>query len=124
MHRASNAVDLAEDMAQKRIKYETIFAEQATVLRSDPPRFEAAMANVQQSPLVAKKGQPWQPTQDKIDEFLAYCDELCDLVPQDFNDCVKIMHSAYGALMCLVTCKVYHCERTQLAILKRFHELS
>ncbi|EDR08840.1 uncharacterized protein LACBIDRAFT_326415 [Laccaria bicolor S238N-H82] len=34
------------------------------------------------------------------------------------------MHSAYGALMCLVTCKVCHCERTQLAILKRFHELS
>ena len=86
MHRSSTAVDFVEDMAQKRIKYETIFTEQAEVLKTDPPRFAAAMANIQQSPLVAKQGQCWQPTQDKVDEYLAHCDEICHSVPQDFNE--------------------------------------
>lgn len=86
MHQTSTAVDFVEDIAQKRIKYETIFTEQAAVLRSDPARFEAAMANIQQSSLVAKQGQCWQPTQDKIDEYLAFCDEACHIVPQDFNE--------------------------------------
>ena len=86
MHQTPTAVDFVEDIAQKRIKYETIFTEQAAVLRSDPARFEAAMANIQQSPLVAKQGQCWQPTQDKIDKYLAFCDEACHIVPQDFNE--------------------------------------
>lgn len=125
MHRASNAVDLAEDMAQKRIKYETIFTDQSEVLRSDPPRFEAAMANIKQSPLVAKHGQLWQPTQDNVDEYLARCDEICHTVPQDFNDRVKILHAAHGALMGLVTCKIsQYDESIQLAVLKRHNELA
>jgi hypothetical protein len=57
MYCASTAVDFVEDMAQNQIKYETIFGEQAEVLRSDLPKFEAAMAQLQKSPLVAKHGQ-------------------------------------------------------------------
>ena len=57
-------------MAQKQIRYETIFGEQAEVLRSDLPKFEAAMAQLQKSPLVAKHGQRREPTQDNIDEIM------------------------------------------------------
>jgi len=46
MHLTSTAIDFIENMAQKHIKYETIFTEQAEVLRSDLPRFEAAMAYI------------------------------------------------------------------------------
>jgi hypothetical protein len=86
MRRSSTAVDFVEDMAQKQIRYETIFGEQAEVLRSDPPKFEAAMAQLQKSPLVAKRGQRWEPTQDNVDEYLARCDEICHLVPRDFDE--------------------------------------
>ena len=57
MPRASTAADFVEDMAQKQTRYETIFGEEAEVLRSDLPKFEAAMAQLQKSPLVAKRGQ-------------------------------------------------------------------
>ncbi|KAF8972291.1 hypothetical protein BDZ97DRAFT_1752873 [Flammula alnicola] len=119
MRRASTAVDFVEDMAQKQIKYETIFGEQAEVLRSDLPKFDAAMAQLQKSPLVAKRGQRWEPTQDNVDEYLARCDEICHLVPQDFDELT------HGALMCLVTCKIaQQHDRVQLAILKRHNELA
>ena len=82
----STAVDFIENIAQKQIRYETIFGEQAEVLRSDLPKFEAAMAQLQKSPLVAKRGQRWEPTQDDVDEYLARCDAICHLVPQDFDE--------------------------------------
>lgn len=83
------------------------------------------MANIKQSPLVAKHGQLWQPTQDNVDEYLARCDEICHTVPQDFNDRVKILHAAHGALMGLVTCKIsQYDESIQLAVLKRHNELA
>ncbi|KAF8813564.1 hypothetical protein BYT27DRAFT_7220449 [Phlegmacium glaucopus] len=118
-------VDFVEDMAQKQVRYKTIFGEQAKVLRSDLPKFEAAMAQLQKSPLVAKRGQRWEPTQDNVDEYLACCDEICHLVPWDFEDRVKILHAAHAALMCLVTCKIaQQHDRVQLAILKRHTELA
>jgi hypothetical protein len=86
MSRASTAVDFVEDMAQKQIKYETIFGEQAEVLRSDLPKFEEAMTQIQKSPLVAQPGQRWEPTQDNVDDYLARCDEICHLVPRDFDE--------------------------------------
>ena len=52
-----------KDMAQQQLRYETIFSEQAEVVRADAPKLEAAMAQIQQSPLVAKCGQRWEPTQ-------------------------------------------------------------
>jgi hypothetical protein len=86
MSRASTAVDFVEDMAQEQIKYETIFGEQAEVLRSDLPKFEEAMTQIQKSPLVAQPGQRWEPTQDNVDDYLARCDEICHLVPRDFDE--------------------------------------
>ena len=83
---ASTAVDFIENMAQKQIKYETIFGDQAEVLREDLPKYEAAMSQLQKSPLVAKHGQRWEPTQDNVDKYLEHCDEICSLVPQDFNE--------------------------------------
>lgn len=66
MRRASTAIDFVEDMAHKQIRYENIFGEQAEVLRSDPLKFEAAMAQLQKSPLVAKHGQRGEPTTDNV----------------------------------------------------------
>ena len=85
MHRTSTA-NFIENMAQEQIRYETIFGEQAEVLRADILRFEGAMARIQQSPLVAKRGQRWELTQDDVDEYLAHCDDICRLVPQDFEE--------------------------------------
>ena len=85
MHRTSTA-NFIENMAHEQIRYETIFGDQAKVLRADLPKFEAAMARIQQSPLIAKRGQRWEPTQDDVDEYLAHCDDICRLVPQDFEE--------------------------------------
>src|SRR5260221_13914022 len=79
-------VNFIENMVKELLRYETIIAEQSEVLRTDPPKLEAATVQVQQSPLVAKCGQRWEPTQDKVDEYLAQCNDLCNLVPQDFDE--------------------------------------
>ena len=113
------------------------------MLRSDLPKFEAAMAQLQKSPLVAKHGQRWEHTQDNVYEYLARCDEICHLLPRDFDELtfstrllkvlpssnifsrIKILHAAHAALMCLVTCKIaQQHDRVQLAILKRHNELA
>jgi hypothetical protein len=86
MRHTSAVVAFIENMAKEQLRYETIFGEQAEVLRADLPKFEAAMAQIQQSPLVAKRGQRWEPTQDNVDEYLALCDDICHLVPQDFDE--------------------------------------
>ena len=86
MRGTSTVVDFIENIAHQQLRYETIFTEQAEVLRADQPKFDEAMAQLQKSPLVAKPGQHWQPTQDKVDEYLARCDEICHLVPRDFNE--------------------------------------
>jgi hypothetical protein len=75
-----------ENMAKEQLRYETIFSAQAEVLRTDRPKFEAAMAQIQQSPLIAKRGQRWEPAQDNIDEYLAQCNDICQVVPQDFDE--------------------------------------
>jgi hypothetical protein len=79
----SDVVDFIENMAQEQLRYDTIFGEQAEVLRADIPRFEAAMAQIQQLLLVAKQ---WEPAQDNVDEYLAHCNDICCLVPQDFDE--------------------------------------
>jgi hypothetical protein len=79
-------VDFVESIAQQQIKYETIFSKQAEVLRTNPPELERVAAQLNQSPLVAKRGQRWQPTLDKVDEYLAQCDEICGIVPLNFEE--------------------------------------
>ena len=86
MRAASAKVDLIENIAQKQFRYETIFGEQAEVLRADLPKYEAAMSQFQKSPLIAKDGQSWEPTPDKVEEYLTHCDEICGLIPQDFDE--------------------------------------
>ena len=44
------------------------------------------MARIQQSSLVSRAGQGWQPTRDKADEYLLHCGEICRLVPQNFDE--------------------------------------
>ena len=46
MHHVLTAVNFVKDMAKKQSRYETIFGEQAKVLRLDLPKFEAAMAQL------------------------------------------------------------------------------
>jgi hypothetical protein len=70
MRRASTAVDLLKTWRQN------IIGERADMLRADLPKFEAAMAQLQKSPFVAKRGQRWESTQDKVDEYLARIEEL------------------------------------------------
>jgi hypothetical protein len=86
MHHNSATIASIERMAQDQLKYELIFTKQAEMLRTDQPRFDAALAKIQQSPLVAKPGQRWQPTEDSVDEYLARCDDICQSEPQDFDE--------------------------------------
>ena len=75
-----------EHIAQEQLRYETIFSNQAEVLRADIPNYERAMTQFKQSPLAAKPGQCWQPAEDNVDEYLAQCNAMCHSVPQDFDE--------------------------------------
>ena len=140
MHHTSAVLNCIEHMAQEQLKYETIFVENAEILKADQPKFDAAIVQIQQLPLIAKPGQCWQSTQETADEYLACCNDICCLVPQDFNELsllrgspvlpthmsshVKILHGAHAALMCLIRCKfAQQPESVQLAIMKRHHDL-
>ena len=79
-------VEFIETIAKEQLKYETIFSAEAELLRTDPLNFEAAMAQIQQSQLIAKRGQRWEPTQDNVDWYLAQCNDICQLVPQNFDE--------------------------------------
>ena len=79
-------VDFVENMAQQQIRYETILIDQTEILKTDQLEFDRARAQIQQSTFVAKPGQRWVPTQDKVDEHLAQCDEICRSVPRDFDE--------------------------------------
>ncbi|KAF8273180.1 hypothetical protein EI94DRAFT_1826456 [Lactarius quietus] len=117
-------VDFVEHMAKERFRYESTFAEQAEVLRTDPAKTKEAKAKFLASGLIGERGK-WQPTQDKADEYLAKCDDICRMVPRDFDDRVKILYAAHAGLMCLVNCKfAQQRERVQLAFVKRHHEIS
>jgi hypothetical protein len=86
MRHDSATVAWIECMAQDQLRYELIFRKQAEMLRTDQPRFDAALAKFQQSPLVAKPGQHWEPTGDGVEEYLARCNDICQTVPQDFDE--------------------------------------
>ncbi|KAI9453424.1 hypothetical protein BJY52DRAFT_1289528 [Lactarius psammicola] len=121
----SSMVDFIEKIAQERLRYETIFGEQAEILRTDQHKFDRAMAKIQKSPLVAKHGQRWEPTQENVDKYLATCDDMCHVTPHNFDDRVKIMFAAHAALMCLVFCKIgKQPDWVQLATIKRHNELA
>ena len=78
--------ELIESIAQARVKYENILNDQCAELRKDPDRFHLAVTKLNETPLVAKPGQTWVPTQDMVDEYLAKCDELCLVVPKTFDE--------------------------------------
>ena len=86
MRHTRTQLDFIENMAKERLRYETICAEQGEVLRSDPPKFNAAVVRICQSPLIAKCSQVWKPKEDDADQYLASCDDICQLVPQDFDE--------------------------------------
>ena len=79
-------IEFIETMAKEQLRYETIFSTQAEWLRTDPLKFTAAMAKIKQSPLIAKHGQPWEPTPDNVDQYLAQCNDICQLAPQNFDE--------------------------------------
>ena len=79
-------VELIEYMAKEQFRYETMFSAQAELHRTDPLNFEAALARIQQSPLVAKPGQCWEPAPDSVDKYLAQCNDICQSVPQNFDE--------------------------------------
>jgi len=87
MHRNDSL--FVEDIARAQLHYEAIIVAQTDVLRLDPVAFEAAAVKVQQSPLIAKSGQRWEPAQDDVEQYLAKCDDICGLNPQTFEDRVK-----------------------------------
>ena len=86
MHHDSATVALIECMAQDQLRYELIFTKQAEILRLDKPRFDKALAKFQKSPLFAQPGQHWQPTGDGVEVYLARCNEICQIMPQDFDE--------------------------------------
>jgi hypothetical protein len=135
-------IEIIEAIATQRIKYENIITAQAKVLRTDQPNFEAAAARIRQSPLVAKRGQQWEPKEDNVDQYLAQCDDICLSVPQSVDELsvseiilgaslshtpsrMKILFVAHGALMCIVKCKIAkQPESIQLAALRKRYELT
>ena len=72
MRHTPAVLSFIEHMAEEQLKYETIFAENAEIHKGDQPKFDAAMTESQQSPLVAKPGQLWESTRKTADEYLAY----------------------------------------------------
>jgi hypothetical protein len=78
--------DFVEHMAQEQYRYETIFGEQRKVLQTDQTKYLEAIAKTRQSSFVAKPGQRWEPTQDKVDEYLAKCDEICRSDPHNYEE--------------------------------------
>lgn len=77
--------EFIENIARAQLKYEAIFSAQAEILRTDPTNFNAAMAKIQASPLVAKPGQSWEPQGD-VDLYLTQCDEMCAATPKRFDE--------------------------------------
>jgi hypothetical protein len=77
-------IELIETIATEQLKYESILSAQAEVPRTGQPNLEAAMARIQQSPLVAEHSQQWETTKDNVGQYLAQCDDICQLVPQNF----------------------------------------
>jgi hypothetical protein len=90
MRHDSATVALIERMAQDQLRYELIFTKQTEALRADQPRFDAALAKFQQSPLVATPGQRWEPSGDGVEEYLTRCNDICQMVPQDFDELSRI----------------------------------
>jgi hypothetical protein len=137
----STEVDFVEHIAQEEVRYETIFEEQRKVLQTDQAKYEQAIAKVRQSSFVAKPGQRWEPTQDKVDEYLAKCYEICHSVPRDCEEFsvmqlsqgarltsdtfsgVKIMFAAFAALRCLDGQIAQQRACVQLAVSTRHREL-
>jgi hypothetical protein len=77
---------MVEHLAQMQIRYEIIIAEQGEVFRTDMSSYNQAAARLQQTSFVAKSGQDWQPTDDKVDDYFAKCDEICRTIPHDINE--------------------------------------
>jgi hypothetical protein len=73
---------MIDAIARARLKYETIIEEQSQVLSSDRLAYQAAMAQFQQSPQVS---QHWEPHPGHVDQYMAYCNTICGLVPKKFD---------------------------------------
>jgi hypothetical protein len=78
--------ELIESIAQARVKYENIMNDQHTELRTDPQRLDAAVTKLNETPLIAELGQNWVPAEDMVDDYLAKCDGLCQIIPETFDE--------------------------------------
>ena len=86
MRLSSAEVNFVEHIVQEWIQYESIFEEQCKVFRADETKFKQAMTQFQQSLRVAKPSQKWLPTPDKVNKYLAQCDNVCHTVPRNDNE--------------------------------------
>ena len=74
-------VDFIENIVKEQLRYENIMEEQSEVQcleqtwwSSKQPRHEFS------------SGQRWQPARDDIDKYLGYCNSLCQMTPQNFDE--------------------------------------
>ena len=86
MDHTPSEVELIDTMAKEQFKYESIFSTQAKCLRTDPSNSEAAMARIKKSLLVAKPGEHWEPLPDAVEQYLMQCNDICEVVPQNFDE--------------------------------------
>ena len=77
---------MVEHLAQMQIQYELTIAEQGEILQTNLSDYNEAAARLEQTPFVAKPGQDWQPTDDKIDNYFAKCDEICRTIPCNIDE--------------------------------------
>jgi hypothetical protein len=66
-----------EEVAQQRAKFSRVRRAQSEVFRSDIPGYEAAMARFLQKTTGIRVGKNWQPSRDKIDEYIDECEKIC-----------------------------------------------
>ena len=79
-------VNYVEHIVQEKLRYEAIFEEQSKVFQADEAKFKQVIMQFQQSSFVAKPDQKWLPTPDKVDEYLAQCDNICRTVPRNDDE--------------------------------------
>ena len=80
------ASTLVEDLAQKKFEYETLFEDQAAIIRKDPAEYQKAYDRVSTSQGIAKDGQRWMPTADQKVAYMNYLEDICKMEPQSSDE--------------------------------------
>jgi hypothetical protein len=77
---------IVEDLAQRKHRYENTFEEHKAILQTDPVQFQLAWDICARDTAIAKAGQPFIPSDDEKEEFMARCERVCSMDPKSFEE--------------------------------------